>query len=124
VTGFSADGGRIWTTSRLPRSIPSPIMNALPCPTATTCYEAGGDAIPQQIGNTSNGGSAVIATTHDDGRSWQRTTFPAPAQVPPGMQGDSFLDIGQIECPRANACIAIGISDQGSTATPIYTNNG
>jgi hypothetical protein len=34
------------------------------------------------------------------------------------------MDIGQIECPEVNACIAIGVSDQGSTSTPIYTYNG
>jgi hypothetical protein len=40
------------------------------------------------------------------------------------MQGDSFMDIGQIQCPRPDACVAIGVSDQGSTSTPIYTNHG
>jgi hypothetical protein len=34
------------------------------------------------------------------------------------------MAIGQIECPQANACIAIGDSDQGSRFTPIYTNHG
>jgi hypothetical protein len=40
------------------------------------------------------------------------------------MHGDSFMDIGQIQCPQPDACIAIGVSDQGSTSTPIYTNHG
>jgi hypothetical protein len=123
VTGFSADGGRTWTASTFPRSMPYPGISSLACPTATTCYAAGGELIAQYIGNASNAESSVIATTRDDGRNWQRTTFPAPAKVPPGMSGDSFMIIGQIECPRADACIAMGISDQGSTATPIYTNN-
>ena len=125
VIGFSADGGRTWArTSGFPHSIPYPLMNALTCPTSTTCYAAGGDLIAQQIGNTYNAGSAVVAVTHDAGRTWQRVTFAVPAQVPGGMQGDSFMDIGQIECPQADACVAIGISDQGSTSTPIYTNHG
>ena len=46
------------------------------------------------------------------------------AAVPGGMQGDSFMDIGQIQCPSPDACVAIGVSDQGSTSTPIYTNHG
>jgi hypothetical protein len=124
VVEFSADGGKTWTTSSFPKSIPEPMINALTCPTATTCYAAGSDDIPQQIGNTYNASSAVVAVTRNRGRSWQRVTFSAPAKVPGGMQGDSFMDIGQIECPQASACVATGISDQGSTSTPIYTNHG
>jgi hypothetical protein len=124
VVGFSADGGLTWTIRRLPASIPYPSLNALACPTASLCYAAGGDAIPQQIGNTYNGGSSVVAVTRNGGRTWQRVTFAVPAQVPGGMQGDSFLAIGQIQCPRADACVATGVSDQGSTSTPVYTNHG
>jgi hypothetical protein len=40
------------------------------------------------------------------------------------MQGDSFMDIAQIQCPQPDACVAIGASDQGSSSTPIYTNHG
>ncbi len=124
VIGFSSDGGRTWTTSTFPRSMPYPMIDALTCPTPATCYAAGSDLIAQRIGNTYNAGSSVVAVTHDAGRTWQRVTFAVPAQVPGGMQGDSFLDIGQIQCPQAGACVAIGISDQGSTSTPIYTNHG
>ena len=80
--------------------------------------------IPQRIGHTYNAASSVVAITHDAGRTWQRVTFAVPAKVPGGMQGDSFIDIGQIQCPQPDACIAIGVSDQGSTSTPIYTNHG
>jgi hypothetical protein len=34
------------------------------------------------------------------------------------------MEIGQIDCPQQNACVALGVSDQGSTSTPIYTNHG
>ena len=108
MIGFSSDGGATWTTSTLPRSIPYPMIDALTCPTTTTCYAAGGDLIAQQIGNTYNAESSVVAVTHDAGRTWQRVTFAVPAKVPGGMQGDSFMDIGQIQCPRADACVAIG----------------
>ncbi len=125
VIGLSADGGRTWTrTSVFPSSIPYPLMNSLTCPSSTTCYAAGGDLIPEHIGSTFNAESAVVAVTHNAGRTWQRVTFAVPAQVPSGMQGDSFMNVGQIQCPRADACVAIGISDQGSTSTPIYTNHG
>jgi hypothetical protein len=125
VIGFSADGGKTWPgTSGFPHSMPYAMMNDLTCPTAATCYAAGSDLIAQQIGNTYNAGSAVVGVTHDAGRTWQRITFDVPARVPGGMQGDSFMDIGQIQCPRTDACVAMGISDQGSTSTPIYTNHG
>jgi hypothetical protein len=125
VIGFSADGGQTWTrTSTFPRSMPYPSIDALTCPTATTCYAAGGDLIAQHIGNTYNTESAVVAVTGNAGRSWQRVTFAVPAKVPSGMQGDSFMQIGQIDCPQPDACVAFGSSDQGSTSTPIYTNHG
>jgi hypothetical protein len=124
VIAFSSDGGVTWTASTLPRTIPYPMMNALTCPTTQTCYAAGSDLIAQRIGNTYNAGSSVVAITHDAGRTWQRVTFAVPAKVPGGMHGDSFMDIGQIQCPVPDACVAIGISDQGSTSTPIYTNHG
>jgi photosystem II stability/assembly factor-like uncharacterized protein len=124
VIAFSSDGGTTWTASTLPRSIPYPMMDALTCPTAQTCYAAGSDLIAQRIGNTYNAGSSVVATTNDAGRTWQRVTFAVPAKVPGGMQGDSFMDIGEIQCPQADACVASGVSDQGSTSTPIYTNHG
>jgi BNR/Asp-box repeat len=124
VIAFSTDGGVTWTASTLPHTIPYPMIDALICPTAQTCYGAGSDLIAQRIGNTLNAGSSVVAITHDAGRSWQRVTFAVPAKVPGGMQGDSFMDIGEIQCPLADACVAIGVSDQGSTSTPIYTNHG
>jgi photosystem II stability/assembly factor-like uncharacterized protein len=124
VIAFSTDGGATWTASTLPHTIPYPMIDALTCPTTQTCYAAGSDLIAQRIGNTYNEGSSVVAITNDAGRRWQRATFAVPAKVPGGMQGDSFMDIGQIQCPQPDACVAIGVSDQGSTSTPIYTNHG
>jgi len=124
VIAFSSDGGATWTASTLPHTIPYPMIDTLTCPTTRTCYAAGSDLIAQRIGNTYNAGSSVVAITRDAGRTWQRITFAVPAKVPGGMQGDSFMDISQIQCPQPSACIAIGVSDQGSTSTPIYTNHG
>jgi photosystem II stability/assembly factor-like uncharacterized protein len=124
VIAFSSDGGVTWTTSTLPRTIPYPMIDALTCPTAQTCYAAGSELIAQRIGRTLNAGSSVVAITQDAGRSWQRVTFAVPAKVPRRMHGDSFMDIGEIQCPLADACVAIGVSDQGSTSAAIYTNHG
>jgi hypothetical protein len=124
VIGFSSDGGATWTTSTLPHAIPYPMIDALICPTTRSCYAAGSDGIEQRIGNTRNAASSVVAITDDAGRTWQRISFAVPATVPGGMQGDSFIAIGQIQCPQPDACVAVGVSDQGSTSTPIYTNHG
>jgi photosystem II stability/assembly factor-like uncharacterized protein len=124
VIAFSSDGGVTWTASTLPHTMPYPMMDALTCPTSQTCYAAGGDLIAQRIGKTYNAESSVVAVTQDAGRSWQRVSFAVPAKVPGGMQGDSFMQIGEIQCPSPDACVAIGISDQGSTSTPVYTNHG
>jgi hypothetical protein len=124
VVGFSADGGLTWTAHRLPASIPKPFLETLACPTASLCYAAGEAAIPQWVGNTANAASSVVVVTRDAGRTWQRVSFAAPAKVPSGMQATSFSDIGQIQCPQADACVALGVSHQGSTSTPVYTNHG
>lgn len=120
VMAVSADGGSTWTARRLPATVPDPQLFAFACSSAAVCYVAGEDSIPERIGNTYNAGSAVVAVTRDGGLTWTRVSFPRPAQVPGGMQGDSFMAIGQIQCPRADTCIALGPSDQGSKSTPVY----
>ena len=133
VIGFSADGGKTWTkTSTFPHSMPYPMIDALTCPTTTTCYAAGGDLIAQHIGNTYNAESSVVAVTHNAGRTWQRVTFAVPAKVPGGMQGDSFMDIGQIELPagervRRDRGLRPGLnlhSHLHQSRLAIYTNHG
>jgi hypothetical protein len=124
VIGFSADGGKTWRTSMFPSSMPYPLIGALTCPVAATCYAAGGEIIAQHIGKAYDAESSVVAVTHDAGRTWQRVTFAVPARVPGGMQAGSFSLIGQIECPLADACVAIGVPVRGSTSTPVYTNHG
>lgn len=121
VMAVSANGGATWTARSLPASVPGPQLSAVACPAAATCYVAGEDAVPERIGNTYDAGSAVVAVTRDGGKSWTRVGFPAPARVPGGMNGDAFMAIGQIQCPRVNACVALGVSDQRSRTTPVYT---
>jgi len=123
VVGFSADGGLTWTAHRLPASVPGPFLEALACPTASLCYAAGEAAIPHHVGNAVNAASSVVLVTRDAGRTWQRVSFAVPAKVP-SSQVHEFADIGQIQCPQGDACVALGVSHQGSTSTPVYTNHG
>lgn len=119
----SADGGRTWAQRPLPASVPNPQLSQIACPTNATCYAAGEEAIPQHFAHgSSNGSSAMILITHDAGMSWSRVTFARPARVPSGMQIDAFMAVGDIQCPQLNACIALGVSDQGSKSTPVYTS--
>jgi hypothetical protein len=120
---MSADGGRTWTERPLPSDIPQPDLSQISCPTESACYASGGEAIAQRFpGGSVNGGSAMILATSDAGLSWSRITFPVPAQVPAAMQIDAFMDVGDIQCPELNACVALGVSDQGSRSTPVYTD--
>jgi photosystem II stability/assembly factor-like uncharacterized protein len=128
VIGFSDDGGMTWRASAFPKAIPFPWMNYLACPTATTCYAAGSALIPQHVSAQAdigwNDDSPVVAVTYDGGRTWHRISFKVPANVTGSLQAESFIAIGTIQCPQADACIAIGVSAQGSASTPIYTNHG
>ena len=76
------------------------------------------------MGNGWNDDTPVVAVTHDGGRTWQRITFQVPGGTPSSMLAESFIEIGTIQCPQADACVAIGDAAQGSTSTPIYTNHG
>jgi photosystem II stability/assembly factor-like uncharacterized protein len=119
----SADGGRTWTQRPLPAGVPDPMITHIACPTDTTCYAAGEDAIPQHFANgSSNGGSAMVVTTHDAGRSWSRVMLARPARVPRGLQIDAFMSVGNIQCPRLNVCVGLGVTDQGTKTTPVYTS--
>jgi hypothetical protein len=42
--------------------------------------------------------------------------------MPSGMQVDAFMAIGDIQCPQVNDCTGLGVSDQGSQTTPVYTS--
>jgi photosystem II stability/assembly factor-like uncharacterized protein len=124
VVGFSSDGGRSWTIRKLPENIPGPFLNSLSCPTAKLCYAAGQDDIPEKVGTATDGGSAVIAVTRDGGQTWQPVRFAVPANIPNGMEA-TFDDIGEIQCPQADVCVATGVYEQGSmSSVPIYTLHG
>jgi hypothetical protein len=120
---MSADGGRSWTERPLPADIPQPELSQISCPTDSTCYASGGEAIAQRIHGSLNGSSAMIVATSDAGLHWTRIRFGVPAHVPHGMQLDAFMAVGDIQCPEVSACVALGVSDQGSRSTPVYTDS-
>ena len=120
---MSADGGRTWTERPLPADIPQPLLSEISCPTNSTCYASGTEAIAQRFPNGSmSGGSAMILVTSDAGLNWSRITFPALAHLPVGMNTGAFELVGDIQCPEVSACVALGVSDQGSRSTPVYTD--
>jgi hypothetical protein len=116
--GVSSDGGKTWTTQPVPGRY-FPQFVTLTCPTAVTCYAPSelSKAIPGLI-------TATLSVTHDAGRTWSLVTFSRPSKVPAGMAGDSFMAIGSIQCPAPNACLALGVVDQGQRITPVYTTGG
>jgi hypothetical protein len=123
VVAVSADGGRTWTERPLPANVPDPLITQIACPTDTTCYAAGEDAIPQHFANgSSNAASAMVVITRNAGRSWSRVMLARPARVPGGLQIDAFMAVGSIQCPRLNACVGLGVTDQGTKTTPVYTS--
>jgi hypothetical protein len=122
----TADGGRTWTERPFPAKVPNPDMFGLACPTMTTCYASGSEAIPQRVGTGVNDDSPVVLITHDAGLTWKRVTFAIPAHMPPALRADpnAFLAVGQIQCPQPDACIALGGASQGSKSTAVYTYRG
>jgi photosystem II stability/assembly factor-like uncharacterized protein len=122
AVAMSADGGHTWAERPLPADVPQPSLSQISCPSGSTCYVSGGEAIAQRFpGGSTNGGSAMILATSDAGLHWNRIEFAVPAYVPRGMQIDAFMQVGDIQCPDVNACVALGVSDQGSRSTPVYT---
>jgi photosystem II stability/assembly factor-like uncharacterized protein len=115
----TSDGGATWQLRPLPSDVPIPEMSAVSCASADICWLPGTEAVPQVIGNVHDGGSAVILGTADGGSAWAKVKF----TVPPGAAnpyGQSYMDVGAISCPTADACLALGISPQGSKTTPVY----
>jgi photosystem II stability/assembly factor-like uncharacterized protein len=118
----SANGGRTWAQVPLPRDVPQPVLFAIACPTDSTCYVAGSEGIPQYFaGGGENEDSAMLLATGNAGKNWSRVTFAVPANVPAGYDTDAYMAIGTIQCPQAGTCLALGITDQGTRSTPVYT---
>jgi len=119
----SSDGGLTWAPEPLPASAPLPVFFDIACTGAQNCVVSGTAVIRQSFGqNHSNGGSAVVLQTDDGGSSWSTVTFAVPSTVPSGVQSAAYMAVGDVQCPQAGVCIGLGVNQQGSDTTPVYTS--
>lgn len=119
----SSDGGLSWIPESLPSSAPQPFLSDIVCPSSDDCVATGTVAVPQKFATGGiNGGSAIVLITHDDGATWSSVSFAVPSNIPSGVQLDAFMAVGDVQCPQVNYCIALGVSNQGSKTTPVYTS--
>lgn len=117
---ITTDGGATWHKRTFPADVPDPLISGVACPTVQECWVAGTEAV--QVANGTggtNGSSPVLLGTSDSGVNWTKVTFSIPAGAP-DYDGQSYIRIGSISCPSANACLALGVAAQGSPNTPVY----
>jgi photosystem II stability/assembly factor-like uncharacterized protein len=115
----TTDDGTTWKAWKVAGDIPGPHLSGVACPTAGSCWVSGSAAIPRVVGNSHNSDSALIAGVTNDGQTWSPVSLPVPANAP-DYDGQSYLQVGPITCPRQNACLALGTTAQGSTTAPVY----
>jgi photosystem II stability/assembly factor-like uncharacterized protein len=116
----TTNGGKSWAFDPIPTDVPGPNFIGLSCPGPKECWVSGGEAVSQQIGNTTDGDSSMILGTTDGGATWSRVTFSVPHGAP-NYDGQSFQSIGLISCATANVCVALGATAQGSPSAPAYS---
>jgi hypothetical protein len=120
----TSDGGLTWTPEALPASAPEPQLSDIVCASADYCIATGSVAVPQKFQSGAiNGGSAIVLVTMNDGADWTGVSFSVPSNIPSGVQYDAFMAVGDVQCPQVNDCVALGVSDQGSKTTPVYTSS-
>jgi hypothetical protein len=119
----TSDGGLSWTPEALPSSAPQPFLSSIVCASSDDCVATGTVAVLQKFASGDiNGGSAIVLITHNDGTTWNSVSFAVPSNIPSGVQTDAFMAVGDVQCPQADYCVALGVSDQGSKTTPVYTS--
>jgi hypothetical protein len=119
----TSDGGLSWVPEALPSSAPQPSLSDIVCASSENCIATGSVAVPQKFASGAvNGGSAIVLITRNDGATWNSVSFAVPSNIPSGVQLDAFMAVGDVQCPQVNYCIALGVSNQGSTTTPVYTS--
>lgn len=120
----TSNGGLTWTPDALPENVPEPSLGNITCVSATTCWASGSEAVLQTIQQKPrpalDGGSSVLLGTTDGGTTWSKVVFSVPGGAP-NPYGQSYLSIGDIECPEATACIALGAAAQSSPVAPVYS---
>lgn len=116
----STDGGRTWTPEALPVNAPDPQLSGLSCASATECWAAGSESVAQNVDGGSNAGSSVLLGTTDGGTTWSKVVFTVPTGAPDAY-GQSYLSIGDVDCPARGVCIALGVVAQSSPTAPVYS---
>jgi hypothetical protein len=116
----TSNGGDTWTPEQLPSDVPQPQLSGISCPSDKECWTSGSAAIPQQIGDVSNGGSSVLIGSTNAGTSWSKVIFSVP-KGSPNFDGQAFLSAAFISCPTITECAANGSGAQGAPNAPIYT---
>jgi hypothetical protein len=116
----SADGGLTWTPEPLPANVPDPQLNGISCASAIQCWAAGSESVVQKVGGATNGSSSVLLGTTNGGATWSKVVFTVPTGAP-DYYGQSYLSIGDIDCPAQGICIALGAVAQGSPTAPVYS---
>jgi photosystem II stability/assembly factor-like uncharacterized protein len=119
----TADGGLSWQQQALPTDVPNPTLSDVSCASSTECWLVGEEAVAQNAGGAKNGGSSVALGTTDFGQSWTRATFAVPTGAPNDVGHDAYMAIGEVSCPQVGVCLGLGITDQGSASTPVYSLN-
>jgi hypothetical protein len=104
--------------------VPEPTLSDVSCASGSLCFVSGEEAVPQQVGASYNGGSSIVLGTSNGGTTWTRSTFTVPTNAPNDVGGDAYMAIGQISCPSTGFCLGLGVSDQGSASTPVYSFAG
>lgn len=116
----SSDGGLTWSPEIIPRDVPVPQLDGIYCPSAASCWASGSEMVLQQVGNGYDLSSSVLLGTDNGGGSWSKVVFSVPHGAPDPF-GQSFIAIGGIDCPSANACVAVGAGAQGASTSPVYS---
>jgi hypothetical protein len=118
----SADGGATWTERPLDSKFPTPEIQDLACPTASTCYVTGSDDVAEHFdnGTATSASSSFAAVTKDAGLTWQAIGLPEPTSLPRFEPPDVYMSIASLQCPQAGTCIALTDAATGSKYAAIY----
>jgi photosystem II stability/assembly factor-like uncharacterized protein len=117
AVAVSVDGGATWQSASV--DVPGGQFSDLSCPSASTCWIAGSEAVPLVIGTVHNYDQSVLLGTTDGGATWQTVTFSVPADAP-NFDDQSYLTLGSVSCGSTSSCMAIGATALGSPTAPIY----
>lgn len=112
VVATTVNGGLTWSEQPSPANVPRLGISSLSCPTDNECWVAGMYRPEHE--------TPVLLGTTNDGATWSIVTFSAPAGAP-NFDHQSYISMGQIDCPTANVCVARGAVAQGSLSAPVYS---